>query len=594
MVKCAGILFLTPDGKILLLKRSKNCDHPREFDFPGGYIEEGKTSEQSARRECLEETGFTYTGELNPIFHTIDDNVDYQTFIAHTEEFTPKLDHEHTAYLWRELDDMPSNLHPGVKALLASDAVRLELGEEIKTETRADSAEVVTEMDIAKKIRDGLLTSPQIYRNITLFAVRISGTGVALRANLNEYVQRNPDDYLNDEFLERCNGLPVIWVHPENNKLDSQSFGERVVGTICLPYIKGNEVWGIAKIYDENAAHNMSAEQLSTSPAVTFQAGTNTTIPMSDGTHVLIEGKPNLLDHLAIVENGVWDKGGEPSGVLLENAHAETAEASRADSADPRGSSLKGEVNMAEPIVAPAEKSAEEQILALLTKISTDQEGIIARLEALEDEEEAEVGEIASGTADGAVATGSPTMMEPSPQEEHAIVADKARKDAEEKSRTEAAARLDSVEKELAGLKENAARADNTEEKEKLMEAQGRADAVEQCHADAAPRPLLGETVIDYEKRMVQKHLKYSPRWKNSNIKAINDPATFNAIRDEVYADSITAAKNCVGTAEGSMREVVRNGIGGRKVHEWFGSPSAWTNEFKSAEMTGRIMPASH
>ena len=184
MIKAAGILFCTPDGKILLLKRSSEGDHAKEWCVPGGKLEEGETEEQAALREFQEECGNTYTGELSPLFHTQDANVEYTTFIAHVEEFTPKLDYENTAYLWRDLDDLPNNLHPCVKALLASDAVRRELlavDEKLQPaqEIKADSAEIVTELDIAKKIRDGELTSPLEYKNIIMYNLRITGTGVS-------------------------------------------------------------------------------------------------------------------------------------------------------------------------------------------------------------------------------------------------------------------------------------------------------------------------------------------------------------------------------------------------------------------------------
>ena len=56
---------------------------------------------------------------------------------------------------------------------------------------------------------------------------------------------------MTDEFLERCNGLPVILDHPDGGNLDSKEFSERAVGSIVLPYKDeaAKEIWGIAKIY---------------------------------------------------------------------------------------------------------------------------------------------------------------------------------------------------------------------------------------------------------------------------------------------------------------------------------------------------------
>ena len=174
------------------------------------------------------------------------------------------------------------------------------------------------ELGVAQAIRDGELVSPQWYENVALFALRITGTGVAYRTKLDEYVYRKPDLYLNQHFLDRCNGLPVIWEHPDTGKLNTEEFLDRVIGTIVLPYIKGEEVWGIAKIYDQDAARAMESKQLSTSPAVVFRATDgNQRATLEDGSALLVEGKPSLLDHLAICEEGVWDKGRDPTGVEL-------------------------------------------------------------------------------------------------------------------------------------------------------------------------------------------------------------------------------------------------------------------------------------
>ena len=158
-----------------------------------------------------------------------------------------------------------------------------------------------------------------------LLAIRITGTGLAYRSSIGENVWRDPSLYLNQEFLNRCNGLIVIMDHPETAVLTSKEFKDRAVGSIILPYIKGDEVWGIAKIYDKDAMIEISEGEVSTSPSVVFDntAG-NITLTTENGEPLLIEGVPFLLDHIAIVtkargSKGVWDKGGDPAGVLLTN-----------------------------------------------------------------------------------------------------------------------------------------------------------------------------------------------------------------------------------------------------------------------------------
>jgi hypothetical protein len=176
----------------------------------------------------------------------------------------------------------------------------------------------MNELDLARAMSEGRISSPQRYQNLWLFAMRVTGTGASYRPELNEHVWRDPALYLNADFLDRCNGLPVIWEHPPGNELNQEEFEKRVIGAIMLPYIWQDEVWGIAKVYDQDAARMMSTKQLSTSPAVVFtDPGVNQTRKLEGGKTLLIEGEPNLLDHLAVCELGVWDKGGEATGIAM-------------------------------------------------------------------------------------------------------------------------------------------------------------------------------------------------------------------------------------------------------------------------------------
>ncbi|MFI2901452.1 NUDIX hydrolase [Klebsiella aerogenes] len=115
MAKAAGILFVR-DGAVLLLKRSAQAqDAPRMWGFPGGGIEDGETAEDAARRELQEECGVIYDGPLTPLYETADG---FQCFGAYADnQFTPKLNDEHTAYKWAQYDpdvQLPNKLHPSI------------------------------------------------------------------------------------------------------------------------------------------------------------------------------------------------------------------------------------------------------------------------------------------------------------------------------------------------------------------------------------------------------------------------------------------------------------------------------------------------
>ena len=321
MIEAAGILFVAPDDRALFLSRaSSDLNAPGLWDFPGGKMEDtDKDLAAAAIRECKEETGRSVkAGDITPHTRRQREGVDFTTFLCRVEqEFAPKLDSEHDGYAWAPVNKPPAPLHPGCAIALQ----RL----------------TMDELGVARMIMAGELTSPQKYENVWLFDIRITGTGVAYRNSLDEFAVRPPEEYLNPEFLARCNGLPVIWKHPDRATLNSEEFANRIVGTVFLPYIgdgvrhPADDVWAIAKIHDAEAARRMQAEQLSTSPGVVLKKeDIKNKMETPDGSTVLFEGKPHLLDHVAICEVGVWDKGNAPTGVVREGTEAMT-DAARVD-----------------------------------------------------------------------------------------------------------------------------------------------------------------------------------------------------------------------------------------------------------------------
>lgn len=330
MIRAAGILFRVGDTA-LFLRRGNGGDHANQWAFPGGKLEGEETAEQGAVRETMEEAGFEVEpAKLRPWTRNIapaacgepaiegqpvaePQDVDFTTFIVTLpEQFTPTLAlDEHDGYCWAPINGAPQPLHPG--AQIALDRFGM------------------NELDVARAMSLGQLASPQRYENVWLFAIRITGTGASYRVGRKEFVWRDPSIYLNDDFLARCNGLEVIWEHPEGSLLNDEEFHDRKIGSVFLPYLrpdKPDEVWAIAKIYDDDAVREMSDAQLSTSPAVNFANPlVNDRIMLEDGKQMLIEGEPSLLDHIAVVRAGVWDKGGDPTGVESANALADSQNA---------------------------------------------------------------------------------------------------------------------------------------------------------------------------------------------------------------------------------------------------------------------------
>lgn len=166
------------------------------------------------------------------------------------------------------------------------------------------------ELDLAKSIATGNLTSPQLVKktNYALLDLRITGTGATLRDDA-ELVYRPESTYLTDDAVAMCSGLPVIFDSEHPKKGINQS--SNVIGSIFYPYLKNSEIWGIAKITDLDSLNDIiqlhkQGEQLHTSSFVWHRPEKTT---LENGLDIEVDGKPKVFDHLLITDNlGNWDK----------------------------------------------------------------------------------------------------------------------------------------------------------------------------------------------------------------------------------------------------------------------------------------------
>jgi 8-oxo-dGTP pyrophosphatase MutT (NUDIX family) len=594
MVSAAGTLFLAPDGRALFVKRSAAGDHANEWCFPGGRLEGNETADEAACREAIEEIGFLPKGErklhvrqitpsapqadgTGPADDTPQPNagpVDFTTFIQKVEDaFVPTLNDEHVGYAWAPPESPPEPLHPGCRVAL--DRLTMD------------------ELGVARAMEAGQLTSPQVYENVHLWLIRITGTGAAYRRPKfdekgkkvfdGEFVWRDPSIYLTDDFVARCNGLAVILSHPAGATLDSKEFQDRAVGAVLLPFVRGDEVWGIAKVYDDLANELMRSDEFkSTSPAVCFRdPDVNDTIELEDGSKLLIEGKPSLLDHVAICKQGVWDKGGEPRGVINDS---EEPERKQAMNEEEKAALAKKDADEKE---AQAKKDAEMKADAdagtKLDKLLSHVDSIAKRLDSVEEKfakKDAEDDKPKPVVADADEKAKEEAEKKAKADADEKEAKEKAdAEDVEKKAKADADAKkadsagVDAIRKEVAELARKIPRQVNDEEYREMATIQARADEAFQGFGKHAPRPLDGETPLGYRRRLATALKVHSPDWKAVDLAAVADSSGFDVIERRIYADAKAAAERPSDLKAGELRGVTRvDSETGRRETRFFGN----------------------
>jgi hypothetical protein len=420
----------------------------------------------------------------------------------------------------------------------------------IKSDSEPDETKVPdNELDIARKIQSGELTSPQHFGNVWLFNIRITGTGTAYRSKGNEFAFRPPEHYMNDEFLARCNGLQVIYEHPEKGTLNSKEFKKRSIGAIFLPYLKheANEVWGIAKVYDDEAALDMIQHQLSTSPTV---VGVGTKIvEVEDGTEVLIEGSPRLLDHVAICSMGVWDKGGDASGVVSDSVTNKVDKMTEEE--------LKAKAD-AEEAAKTAKADSEDKMTKFMDSVGTFMDSMTKRMDSFEEAAKPKP-VVADKKADAA-------------EEEEKAKADAA---AKAKADSEVQAKIDAVAAQIP-------KAMSDSDFAAMADCQSKADSVASAFGESASRPQMGESVLGYRKRLAAKFKAHSKEFAGVDITAIADSALFDIVEKKIYADAFEAANNPVMSEGEGLREIKSRSPAGHQISTFKGRISSWMNQFKA------------
>jgi hypothetical protein len=163
--------------------------------------------------------------------------------------------------------------------------------------------------------------------------------------------------------------------------------------------------------------------------------------------------------------------------------------------------------------------------------------------------------------------------------------ADAEAKDKEEKERADAAARGSATPDVLAQIKALEARIPavlSDADRALFVGAQVKAERVAQAFGDSegAPRWMNGETLPDYQRRLLGKYKAHSAAWKDKDLARV-DASVLDVAETQIYADAITAASAPSSVAPGTLRVEVTPDDTGRRIRRFHGDPEVTWGPFK-------------
>lgn len=135
------------------------------------------------------------------------------------------------------------------------------------------------------------------------------------------------------------------------------------------------------------------------------------------------------------------------------------------------------------------------------------------------------------------------------------------------------------AEEEAKMDEEEAMKAD--EEEAKYADAQAKADSAYSAFGKSASRPLQGENLLAYRKRLLRGLQAYSDAYKDINLAGIQDAKLLDLAEKQIFADAAAAAKSPAMFAADQLIEIHEKDRAGRTITKFKGAMSAWLDDFK-------------
>ena len=297
----AATIFQSPLGRVLVIKRSPNEENfAGHWGLPGGMADEGETPEQAARREAVEELGeaapegplISFDERVTPT------GVRFCTFLQKVdEEFTPRLNNEHTAFKWVVLDDLPEPMHPAVLENLSR--LKTNVDRQSANDSAPDELGSVREKD-----RDGHLhiSRTPITRAVVseYYGREIAGSKeLGLDPDKKYKLYRDLDEL--KKGADSAVGKPILLKHQATSADDHPR--EITIGAIGGPIeIEGDTVYAPLTIWDAEAIRGIENEtKKSLSLGYWYKLNMQPGVA-PDGTRYDGRMRDIEINHLALVE----------------------------------------------------------------------------------------------------------------------------------------------------------------------------------------------------------------------------------------------------------------------------------------------------
>ena len=126
------------------------------------------------------------------------------------------------------------------------------------------------------------------------------------------------------------------------------------------------------------------------------------------------------------------------------------------------------------------------------------------------------------------------------------------------------------------------------DEAQALEAAQARADSVAAYFGEKVSPPALGETALQYRRRLLRTYKQFSPKLSGSRFDSV-DAASLDVLEETIYADAVEFAKQA--PAKGGLREVKHRDAAGREITQYFGDIRAFIEPFSRRGIRGKFNP---